>query len=475
MTVKHSFSDRRGLLAAMLGSLALNGASRSEARADERSAYRQVPTFDDLTTVAGQNALNIGDLIETAGFSSPGDGGGARYLVRALAVNGAGLPQLEILDRIVTPQQFGALGGGGDDSEGLRFWLAAAQSAPDSQSFALSGHYRTSRGLTATQDVDLSVNMPSSITLTQRDGWVLKCDAYHSISGATLVLRSHAAQYAGLHSTKHTPSLLENVSVVGAPIGFHSGDPTRHVSRDRITGDGRLIRCKAIDCADAGFRYQGAAATNSRIHFEDCETGGSTGSGTFGRSGVGYLLHVRDFGTAVYKGGVWTGARQARMTHAFGGGTLQIDGGHYFDIARGPTAGNGVQTVTIRGCLVERVSQVGVSVDVTHDRRTPTDAYALVANCLFRDCGTPEDGDGAALRTTGSKIFVTGNAAYDCQDNKGFGVFGFASNNDHVYVDGNLVFQSNTDEYVPFRGLNTRVVYGSNQTNARRDEGSASE
>lgn len=233
--------DRRNFFTGAVTALGVAGLASSSKTLAQATAESQIKIFDCKDDMTGSTSLNTGDIVETAGYYNPGDGGGARYLVKVISeaftdgdvIDGYGNHTLSngnvgilvIKDGIVLLSTFGAVGnGGGDDYE----MIQAAMSAADGKTLFSDD---SSKDYLVTK----SVNLPDNIVIDIKGHFTLTGDVTHwfSASGApeNIIINHFEATV-----TTAFDSRLELNRVI-----FTSGADLLHVKYAKITGASTAI------------------------------------------------------------------------------------------------------------------------------------------------------------------------------------------------------------------------------------------
>lgn len=134
---EHSISRRKvlGTLGILAGSSLLPAATEAGiSENNENSEELQVRSFESLAKAQRSNNIKPGDVIETAGYHAPGDGGAARYLAshttESVEINGGDI--IELKNQLIATltgiskvnyNMFGARGNGSND-DGIAIRLA---------------------------------------------------------------------------------------------------------------------------------------------------------------------------------------------------------------------------------------------------------------------------------------------------------------------------------------------------------------
>lgn len=263
--------------------------------------------------------------------------------------------------------------------------------------------------------------------------------------------------YANLHSTNRLPK-LQNIRLLDSGFGWNTGSSvSTHLYG--VTGNGIFENVTAENCSNVGFTARGDLTPVSRtatLLMKNCKTVGTTGSGNYDGSGVGYLLHISGMASVYWDGGDFTGSATALVTNAYECSEAQVIGGYYHNIARGPTMGRNTQNFVIANTVSASITGNAVNADTT-DGVGDTVGVGRISGNVIRQAGR-------AVRTTCSYVDVTDNFAYECTDLAG--AFAFAGTGAEVWVDGNHEYKASATG-VAFVVTETTIVrYGTNYTNS---------
>lgn len=250
----------------------------------------------------------------------------------------------------------GAVDGATDDS-------TAFQSALDSGlPLLIRGDIAIASGVTYTGDVDIFVDGFATITCTAGStiNHMLKVTGKLRIHGGFLEMDGNDKTYLAIHCPTVLPE-LENViykntlSVAGLYGRNFGGASATDYSGTNGTGHGYMKSCRGENCGSFTLPTGSGKTSATSFQLIDCQTNNTCGD-------VTNVFAINDMGYGLVRGGKFTGVSGTapNMTRT---GRCEYIGGHYYDMLRGPTAGEETDNVTIIGGVSSGMSFSGVSVD----------------------------------------------------------------------------------------------------------------
>ncbi len=302
------------------------------------------------------------------------------------------------------------------------------------------------RALTATASITHMLSTSAQLTVIALGEWLFDGDLKVSVGC--------------LHCTTTLPR-LKNVRFLDAVGAIITGAAlSTSVPLYGAVGDGELDNVTAENCTDIGFQIWGNSQTlasqTATLTVKDCKTLGTTGSGTFGGAGAGYLHHFAGLRSVRILGGYWRGASTALLTSAYKCSTSEVQGGTYDGISRGPTIGEESVNFVVNGTVCRNMAGNAVSADTTTGVGS-IPGIGVLSNNTANACGR-------AIRTTCSNVSVIGNKAYECTS--AGAAFVFAGAGSDVYVDGNSDYSATLGRVSYYVLEASTVTFGSNQTNS---------
>jgi len=186
-------------------------------------------------------------------------------------------------------------------------------------------------------------------------------------------------------------------------------------------GELLLDHCEAIDCGRGFHAYGVSGAHVTSVRMLDCKTSGTTGDEP------GNIWYFQDHVNVQVIGGHFEGDAGAGP-NAYICDNVQITGGYYKDILRGPTVGKNTKNFTITGNTSNGCVFSGISIDLKDGASYPDGHGVVVGNTMF-ECGY-------SIYSQAKKVAIIGNISVDNQTS---GAAFRINGADDVYVDGNTL------------------------------------
>jgi hypothetical protein len=216
----------------------------------------------------------------------------------------------------------------------------------------------------------------------------------------------------------------------------------------------------AVDGSAFG-AYSGDAVVakrESRVTLYNCQTKGTTGSGNFAGSGIGFLYHAAGLLSYARWGGVFTGDADARSTDGFKCSHAEVHGGWHDKVARGPTVGFNTHLFVVQGACASDMTENAFSADTT-DGVNQTVGVGTITGCVASRASR-------AVRTTSSYVAVNGCFSYQCTNAGAH--FVAAGDGVEVIFGGNYAYRTEGgDSFTAFGAVESATItLGVNGTNS---------
>ena len=323
----------------------------------------------ELAGTSGATLVGFGNEKTDSDLSEPGETNGAALIAwRGRTQADRNADQLSILDFPGTDtekfQAAFALGGG---------------------FFVPGGEYELSDAVAGAASITLTLGGPVTVKCTAPTiiPAVFKTSGLLKIDGGPVTIDCDSKAYLGFHCPVRLPTcsnvtVKNSLSLAWCCGAEFSGASANSYSGANGVGDGYLDHCFAENCGSLGIFRGSGKTSDTSFQLRECGTDVQTGF-------VTNIFNIGEMRRGSVLGGNYRGVptQAPNMTRT---AECEYIGGLYEGLVRGPTVGEGVESVTMVGGVSKNIASYGISCDarITSDNTVPEITGTVDWTCI--DC-----------------------------------------------------------------------------------------